>query len=205
MMLTLQPLNISSVPIDDERGVLADPPAVERFRHWITDVEISPVDADPNCKFSARIFVDYELVCNLPWIDYTRSLRWSGLLLCDVSPLSKVSLRLCRSFQDKPRYFNFPASIISEVDEETGEITFELPEAAWVVTIKSLTVATAEQRFLGELDRFNAIDVYGGLEPNETGKHLFKYALQFTILAAETLPECTAKVSFLICMKAWKV
>ncbi|KEP45489.1 putative vegetative incompatibility protein HET-E-1, partial [Rhizoctonia solani 123E] len=179
MMLTLQPLNISSVPIDDECGVLANPPtsAVEQFRHWITDVEISPVDADPNCKFSVRIFVDHELVCNLPWIGYTRSLRWSGLLLCDVSPLSKVSLRLCRSFQDKPRYFNFPASIVSEVDEETGEITFELPEAAWVVTIKSLTVATAEQHFPGELDRFNAID---------------------------TLPECTAKVSFLICMKAWK-
>ncbi|CAE6541800.1 unnamed protein product [Rhizoctonia solani] len=206
-MLTLEPLHISSFLVDNKLGVVAEPPtsAIERFRHWVTDVEISPADADPNCKFSARFFVDHELVCNLPWIDDTRSLRWSGFLLCEVSPLSKVSLRLCRGVKDKPRYFNFPPFVVSEVDENTGEFTFELPEAAWVVTVKSLTPRIAEQRFSAELEKFNAIDIYGGLEPNETGKHLFIDVLQFAIFAAEVLPESTTKVLFLIYMKAWEL
>ncbi|CUA78252.1 hypothetical protein RSOLAG22IIIB_13036 [Rhizoctonia solani] len=101
-----------------------DPPAsdTERSRHWITDVEVSPDNNDPNCKFSAKIFIDDELVCSLPWIDYTRPLRWSGLLLCHLSPLSKLTLRLCRSANGKSRYFNFPAILVSEADEESGEL-----------------------------------------------------------------------------------
>ncbi|CAE6536797.1 unnamed protein product [Rhizoctonia solani] len=148
----------------------ADPPAseAERFRHWITDDE---------------------LVCNPPWIDHIRPLRWSGLLLCNVSQLSVVAIRLCRSIKDKPRYYNFPSFTISEVDEETGESTLELPEAAWVVTIKSLTTSTAEQLFSDELEKFNAI---GGS------------SLQFANIITGALPESTARASFLIYMKAWE-
>ncbi|EUC60416.1 vegetative incompatibility protein HET-E-1, partial [Rhizoctonia solani AG-3 Rhs1AP] len=123
----------------------ADPPSSptnhERFRQWITDVEVNPESNDPNCKFSARMFVDHDLACDLPVIESTGSLRWSGLLFRDVSPDSTVSLRLCMSIRGKPRYFNYPNFVISEVDEETGELTLELRDAAWVVTIRCLTRA----------------------------------------------------------------
>ncbi|KAG8687335.1 hypothetical protein FRC11_007415, partial [Ceratobasidium sp. 423] len=184
-----------------------DPPAseAERFRHWITDVEVSPGNNDPNCKFSAKIFVDNELVCNLPEIDHTRPLRWSGLLLCDISPSSDVVIRLCRSVRDRPRYFSFPPYVVSEVDDETGESTLGLPEAVWFVTIKSLTRTMAERLFPEELEKYDAIEgVYDSLEPNETVKYLFKHALQFANIVAEALPGCTTKTSFLVCMKAWE-
>ncbi|CAE6431194.1 unnamed protein product [Rhizoctonia solani] len=189
----------------------ANPPASETewFRHWITDVEVSPVNNDPNCKFSARIFIDNELVCNLPWIDHTRPLRWSGLLLRNISPSSDVVFRLCRSVRDRPRYFNFSPILISEVDEETGESTLgvlKLPEAVWCITIKSLTHTRAERMYPEELEKFRAIEgVFNSLEPDETAKYLFKDALQFASVVAEVLPECTAKISFLICMKTWEL
>ncbi|CAE7122344.1 unnamed protein product [Rhizoctonia solani] len=65
----------------------ADPPVpgADYFRHWITGIEISPDNTDPSCKFSAKIFVDDELACSLPWIEHTRPLRWSGLLLWYIS------------------------------------------------------------------------------------------------------------------------
>ncbi|KDN38558.1 hypothetical protein RSAG8_09447, partial [Rhizoctonia solani AG-8 WAC10335] len=47
----------------------ADPPAPqtnhERFRHWITDVQVTPGNSDPNFKFSARLFVDVEHARNV--------------------------------------------------------------------------------------------------------------------------------------------
>ncbi|EUC60516.1 transmembrane protein, putative, partial [Rhizoctonia solani AG-3 Rhs1AP] len=107
----------------------ADPPGSqtnhERSRHWITDVQVSPGNSDPNCTFSARMFADDELVCDLPAIDSTRPLQWSGLLLCNVSPTSTLTLRLCKNIGDRPRYFNFPPYVISHADEETGEATLD--------------------------------------------------------------------------------
>ncbi|CAE6483413.1 unnamed protein product [Rhizoctonia solani] len=193
-------------PRSSESNMLNDPPAAEagRFRHWITDVEVSPGNTDPSCKFSARIFVDDELVCNLSWIDHTRPLRWSGLLLCNVSLASKVSLRLCRSFKGKPRYFNFSPLTISEVDEETGESILELPEAAWVVTIKSLTSPMANERFMDERDKLNNTEgIYGRNDPGGV-KYWFKAALQFASIVSEVIPECNAKVSFLVYLNAWE-
>ncbi|KEP45001.1 putative vegetative incompatibility protein HET-E-1, partial [Rhizoctonia solani 123E] len=147
-----------------------------------------------------------ELVCNLPAIDSTRPLRWSGLLCCAVSPASAVSLRLCKSIAGRPRYFNFPHVLVSDVDEETGEVTLELPEAAWVVTIKLLTRAMAEQLFPDELEKLNGIEgTYSNLDLDTTAKYLFKNALNFANLAVQTLPECIAKVSLLIYMKAWEL
>ncbi|EUC60872.1 vegetative incompatibility protein HET-E-1, putative [Rhizoctonia solani AG-3 Rhs1AP] len=187
-----------------------DPPGSqsdhERSRHWITDVQVTPGNNDPNCKFSARIFIDDELVCDLPAIDSTRPLQWSGLLLCNVSPASTLTLRLCKSIRDKPRYLNFPPYVISDMDEETGEATLELPKAVWVITIKFLTPAMANQLFPDKLRSFNAIEgVYDSLQPDATLKYLFKHALQFASLVAKTLPESTANVSFLIYMKAWEL
>ncbi|CEL64079.1 hypothetical protein RSOLAG1IB_11063 [Rhizoctonia solani AG-1 IB] len=73
-----------------------NPPSEETrtFRHWITDIEVSSGSSDSNCKFSARLFVDDEPVCILPWIDGACPLRWSGLLKCHVSPSSIISFRL---------------------------------------------------------------------------------------------------------------
>ncbi|KAH7317519.1 WD40-repeat-containing domain protein [Rhizoctonia solani] len=184
-----------------------DPPvaAAGWFHHWITAVEVSPGSSDPDCKFSARIFVNNELVCNLPWIDYTRPLQWLGLLCCDVSPSSRIALRLCTSIKGKSRYFNFSPFTVSEVDEETGESTLELPEAAWVVTIKSLTPMTAAQEFSEQIKKLDAIEnAYNGREPEETVKYNFKSVLQFAKLVAEALPGCGAKLSFCIYMKAWE-
>ncbi|CAE6476359.1 unnamed protein product [Rhizoctonia solani] len=200
----------------------------ERSRHWITDVEVTPGNSDSNCKFSARMFVDDELVCDLHAIDSIQPLQWSGLLLCNVSVASTVALRLCKSIRDRPRYFNFPPFLISEADEESGEATLgetirtlqamlrlltpasssfiELPKAAWVVTIKFLTPAIANQLFPDEVERFNAIEgVYDSLQPEATLKYLFKHALHIASLVARTIPESTAKVSFLIYMKAWEL
>ncbi|EUC60431.1 vegetative incompatibility protein HET-E-1, putative, partial [Rhizoctonia solani AG-3 Rhs1AP] len=187
-----------------------DPPGSqannERSRQWITDVKVTPGNSDSNCKFSARIFVDDELVCNLPAIDSTRPLQWSGLLFCNVFPASTIALRLCKSVRGRPRYFNFPPFTISEADEETGEATLELPEAAWVVTIRSLTPTIANQLFPDELENFEAIEgVYNRLQSEATLKYLFKHALQFATLVERALPESTAKVSFLIYMKAWEL
>ncbi|CAE6430268.1 unnamed protein product, partial [Rhizoctonia solani] len=191
-----------------ESDMSTDPPTPEttQFRHWITDVEVSPSNTDPNSKFNARMFLDEELICNLPWIDHDHPLRWSGLLFCGASPLSKVALRLCKSTKGKPRYFNFPPVIVSEVDEETGESTLELPEAVWVVTIKSLTPAMTEQLFPSELSKLDAIEgVYDSLDPHETVKYLFKSALRFGSFGVEALPKITSKLSFMIYMKAWEV
>ncbi|KEP45725.1 putative reverse transcriptase from transposon X-element protein, partial [Rhizoctonia solani 123E] len=191
----------------------ADPPSSptnhERFRQWITDVEVNPENNDPNCKFSARMFIDHDLVCDLPVINSTGALRWSGLLYRNVSPDSTVLLRLCMNTRGRPRYFNYPNFAISEVDEETGEMTLELRDAAWIVTIRqSLTLITgmlkAEQLFPDELEKFNGIEgAYSSRDSNASVKYLFKNALSFANLAVQTLPESTAKVSFLIYMKAW--
>ncbi|CAE6476566.1 unnamed protein product [Rhizoctonia solani] len=184
-----------------------DPPVADAgwSHHWVTAVEVSPESSEPSCKFSARMFVDNELVCNLPWIDYTRPLRWSGLLCLDVSSSSKIALRLCNSVKGKSRYFNFSPFAISEVDEESGKLTLELPEAAWVVTIKSLTPITAAQEFLKEINKLDVIEnAYNSCEPEETVKYTFKDVLQFAKLIAEAFPGCAAKLSFCICMKAWE-
>ncbi|CUA67970.1 Vegetative incompatibility protein HET-E-1 [Podospora anserina] [Rhizoctonia solani] len=188
----------------------ADPPGSptdpERHRHWITDVQITTGRTEPDCKFSARIFVDDDLVCNLPEIDSTPLLRWSGLLLCHISPSSTLTFRLCKSVRNRPRYFNYPPFLVSEVDEETGEATLELPEAVWVVTIKLLTPGMAYQRFSDEAEKFNAIEgTYNNQDSNVTIKYLFKHALKFTILIAEATGQGTAKVSFLAYMKVWEV
>ncbi|KEP46872.1 putative vegetative incompatibility protein HET-E-1, partial [Rhizoctonia solani 123E] len=171
-------------------------------------VEVTPGNSDPNCSFSAMMFIDHELVCNLPTIDSTGSLRWSGLFHCNVSPTSTVALRLWRSIAGKSRYFNSPPSVFSEVDEETGEVTLELAEAAWIVTIKLLTSATVWQLFPDKLEKLAIIErAYNSLAADspETTKYLFKHALNFANLAVQALPECNAKVSFLIYMKAWEL
>ncbi|KEP45339.1 NACHT domain protein, partial [Rhizoctonia solani 123E] len=186
-------------------GTPGSPTDHERSRHWVTDVEVTPANTDPGCEFSAKMFIDHELVCDLPAIDSTRPLQWSGLLFCDVSLASTVTLRLCKS-RGKPRDFNFPPFTMAEVDEDTGEITLGLPKAVWVVTIKCLTPAIANQQFTDVLERFNAIEgVYDSLQSGATVKYLFKHALQFASLTAKGLPESTAKLSFLICMKAWEL
>ncbi|CAE6445342.1 unnamed protein product [Rhizoctonia solani] len=187
-----------------------DPPGSttdnERSRHWITDVQVTPGNNDPNCEFSAKMFVDDELVCDMSAIGSTRPLHWSGLLLCNIYPASTLTVRLCKCIRNKPRYFNSSPFTISEADEETGEATLELPKAVWVITVKSLTPAMANQVFPDELEKFNAIEgVYGGLQSEATLKYLFKYALQFASLVAKALPESTTKVSFLIYMKAWEL
>ncbi|CAE6454116.1 unnamed protein product [Rhizoctonia solani] len=170
------------------------------------DVEVSSGRTDPSSRLSARIYVDDELVCNLPSILGTQSLRWSGLLCCDVTATSEVSVRLCKSVNNKARYFNYPAYTVSEVDEETGESALELPAAAWVVTVKILNPAIAEQLYPDQLDKFNAIDgAYDSLESYATVKYLFKNALKFASIVAEARPESPAKVSFLIYMKAWEL
>ncbi|EUC60421.1 vegetative incompatibility protein HET-E-1, putative, partial [Rhizoctonia solani AG-3 Rhs1AP] len=189
---------------------LPDPPGSptnhERFRQWITDVEVTPGSTEPNCKFSARIFVDEELVCDLPAIDSTRPLRWSGLLYCNVLPTSAISLRLCKSIAGRPRYFNFKPFMVSELDEETGEVTLELRDAAWVVTIKCLTQAIAEQLFPDELGKLDTINgVYNSLDPNATVKYLFVNALKFGSLVAQAFPDGRAKIIFLIYMKTWEL
>ncbi|KAG8731396.1 hypothetical protein FRC11_004283, partial [Ceratobasidium sp. 423] len=103
----------------------------------------------------------------------------------DVSALSTVAVRLYRSVKEKPRYFNFPPFIVSELDE-TGELALELPECAWVVTIRSLTPTVAEQLFLDGLDKLNAIkDVPAPTEVHGPVKFMFKNALQLASLAAE--------------------
>ncbi|KEP48238.1 vegetative incompatibility protein HET-E-1 [Rhizoctonia solani 123E] len=186
-----------------------DPPGSptdhEWSRHWITDVEVLPGNSDPNCEFSAKIFIGHELVCDLPAVDSTRPLQWSGLLACNISPDSKFTLRLCKS-RGKPRDFIFSPFTIAEVDEETGEITLGLPKAVWVITVKFLTPAIAKQLLPDELEKLNTIEgVHEGLQSDATTKYLFKYALQFASLVAKALPESTAKVSFLICMKAWEL
>ncbi|KEP45883.1 hypothetical protein V565_233760, partial [Rhizoctonia solani 123E] len=152
------------------------------------------------------MFIDHDLVCDLPVINSTGALRWSGLLYRNVSPESTVSLRLCMSIRGRPRYFNYPNFVISEVDEETGELTLELREAAWIVTIRCLTRAKAEQLFLDELEKLNAIEgAYSSRDSNASVKYVFKNALSFANLAVQTLPESTAKVSFLIYMKTWEL
>ncbi|KAG8696929.1 hypothetical protein FRC11_000375, partial [Ceratobasidium sp. 423] len=66
--------------------------------------------------------------------------------------------------------------------------------------------AQAERLFPDEIEKFNAIEgVHDSLESNDTVKYLFKSALQFASIVAEVLPGSTAKVSFMICMKAWEV
>ncbi|KEP46300.1 putative vegetative incompatibility protein HET-E-1, partial [Rhizoctonia solani 123E] len=194
----------------------------ERSRHWITDVEVTPANNDPNFEFSAKMFVDHELVCDLPAIDSTRPLRWSGLLLCNVSPASTLTLRLYKS-RGKPGNFTFPPFTITEVDEETGETTLEHPKAVWVVTIKSLTPATVGSPLLIYSVEFilllagkpvisgRARDVQcnrGCIRQPAIGSNRevsVQACFAISSLAAKGLPESAAKVSFLICMKAWEL
>ncbi|CAE7135689.1 unnamed protein product [Rhizoctonia solani] len=184
--------------------------AAELSRHWITGIEISPDNTDSNCKFSAKLFVDNEFACSLPWIEHPRPLRWSGLLLCNVSPSSKLSLRLCRSVRDRPRYFNFPGTNISDADQETGELIQELPEAVWVSITTCLTPELAAELFPDKLDAFNRTEnTHDDLASDETEtwtlKDHFKCAMRFARATAEACPESQAKVSFLIYMKAWEM
>ncbi|CAE7153745.1 unnamed protein product, partial [Rhizoctonia solani] len=191
-----------------------DPPAheVEQFRRWIIGIQISPDNTDPNCKFSANLFVDNELACSLPWIEHPRPLRWSGLLLCNVSPSSKLSIRLCRSIRDRPRYFNFPAVNLSDVDPETGELTHQLPESVWVPTTICLTFELAAQLFPDKLGAFNRTenthdDLASDAAETQILKDHFKWAMRFARAIAEACPvnESQAKVSFLIYMKTWEI
>ncbi|CAE7135703.1 unnamed protein product [Rhizoctonia solani] len=182
----------------------------ELSRHWITDISISPDSTDPDCKFSAKLFVNDEIACSLPWIEHPRLLRWSGLLLCNVSPSSKFALRLCRSIKDRPRYFNFPAANISQVDGETGELIQELPDAVWVSTATCLTFALAAQLFPDKLETFNRTEntrdnLASDDTESRTVKDHFKCAMRFARAIAEACPESQAKVSFLIYMKAWEM
>ncbi|KAG8753330.1 hypothetical protein FRC11_007520, partial [Ceratobasidium sp. 423] len=109
------------------------------------------------------------------------------------------------SVKGKPRYYNFPPLIISEVDEETGESILELPEAAWVVTIRSLASLAINERFLDEGDKLhNNEGVYRRNDPHGGIKYLFMPTLQFASIIAQAVPECNAKVSFLIYLKAWE-
>ncbi|KEP45421.1 putative vegetative incompatibility protein HET-E-1, partial [Rhizoctonia solani 123E] len=92
------------------------------------------------------------------------------------------------------------------VDEETGEMTLEPRDAAWVVTIRCLTRAKAEQLFPDELEKLNAIEgAYNSQDSNATVKYLFKNALSSANLAVQALPEFNIKVSFLVYMKAWEL
>ncbi|EUC60433.1 vegetative incompatibility protein HET-E-1, putative [Rhizoctonia solani AG-3 Rhs1AP] len=185
-----------------------DPPASdpEQIRYCITDIKLQPSTVDPNCKISAKLFVDNELICNFPWLDNTQPLRWARLLLCHVSPSSKMVLKLSRNLKGKQRSFNFPTYQVSDVDEGTGETTLDHPELVWIVTIKSLTPTVAEQLFRDELDQLGLIDgIYDSLKPNETTKFLFKIALKFASISAEALSERNAKFSFLIIVRTWEL
>ncbi|KEP47127.1 putative vegetative incompatibility protein HET-E-1 [Rhizoctonia solani 123E] len=96
--------------------------------------------------------------------------------------------------------------MVSELDDETGEVTLELRDAAWVVTIKCLTHALAEQLFpdaLGKLDTING--VYNSLDSNATMKYLFVNALKFGSLVLQAFPDGRAKITFLIYMKTWEL
>ncbi|CAE6476144.1 unnamed protein product [Rhizoctonia solani] len=169
----------------------ADPPGSptnrEWSRHWITAVEVTPGNNDPNCEFSAKIFVDHELVWTV------------GLVRFDfIAALGKS--------RGKPSDFTFPPFTIAEVGKETGEITLLLPKAVWVITVKFLTPAIANQLLPDELEKLNTIEgVHDSLQSDATIKYLFKHALQFGTLVAKALPESTAKASFLIYMKAWEL
>ncbi|KAG8709822.1 hypothetical protein FRC11_005179, partial [Ceratobasidium sp. 423] len=135
----------------------------------------------------------------------------------DVTPLSRVVLKLSRSLKGKQRSFNFPAYQISEVDEGTGETTLDHAEL--------LRDLQAEQLFRDELDQLGHIDgIFDSLKPEETTKFLFKIALQFAGMAAEVctcstrnikkllltemlqaLPGSAARLSFLIIVKTWEL
>ncbi|EUC53510.1 NACHT domain protein, partial [Rhizoctonia solani AG-3 Rhs1AP] len=153
----------------------ADPPGSptnrEWSRHWITAVEVTPGNNDPNCEFSAKIFVDHELVWTV------------GLVRFDfIAALGKS--------RGKPRDFIFSPFTIAEVDEETGEITLLLPKAVWVITVKFLTPAIAKQLLPDELEKLNTIEgVHDSLQSDATTKYLFKHALQFASLVAKLLDQ----------------
>ncbi|CAE6488541.1 unnamed protein product [Rhizoctonia solani] len=187
----------------------AHPPAPdpEWFRFYITDIEFEPSITDPNCKISAKLFVDDELICSLPWIDHTQPFRWSRLIACDASPFSKVTLKLCKIVNHKQRSFIFPSYQVNEVNEGNGETSSEHPELIWKVTIKSLTPAVAERSFPEELVRFSRIEgTCDGHRPNESVKFLLKAPLQFASIVAEALPEATfAKITFLLLIKVWEL
>ncbi|KAH7317508.1 WD40-repeat-containing domain protein [Rhizoctonia solani] len=176
------------------------------FRYYITKIEFQPPITDPNCKISANIFIDDELVCSLPWLDRTQPLRWSRLIPCNVSPISSVVLKLCKNVRDERRSFIFPSYMVSEVNEETGEVNLESPELLWNATIYSVTPTVSEKLFPGYLDQLKNIKgVYDNLNPDVTVKFLFKTALRFASIIAEALPGPTAKMSFLIFMKTWEL
>ncbi|CUA74489.1 putative WD repeat-containing protein alr3466 [Nostoc sp, PCC 7120] [Rhizoctonia solani] len=178
----------------------------EWFRHWITDVQVTPGSTQPGCKFSARVFANEELVCSLPANDGPGPPEWSGLLLCNVTPSSTLSVGLCIIVKDKRRYLNYPPFVISDVDEETGEATLALPKAAWIVTIKFLTPEMAEQQFSDEVKKLDAIEgLYNSHHPDATAKYLFKHALKFASLVAEAPTGSIAKTSFIVYMKTWEL
>ncbi|CAE6418197.1 unnamed protein product [Rhizoctonia solani] len=181
-------------------------PNVGRFRCYITGIEVQPLIVDPSVKMSMKVFLDDELVLNLPWIDDTQPCRWERLSLCDVSPSCKIVLRLNRSINGNYRSFNFPPHRISEMDQDSGETTLEHPEALYVAKIKYLTPITAEKLFPDELDRLSRIDgIYNSLKPDDTVKYLLKPALTFASIVAETATKQEYKSTFLIIMKAWKL
>ncbi|KDN46741.1 hypothetical protein RSAG8_04121, partial [Rhizoctonia solani AG-8 WAC10335] len=184
----------------------ANPPAPdpERFRFYITEIGFQPPITDPNCKISAKLFVDDELAHSFPWLDHTQPPQWSRLLACDVAPFSRIVLKLYKTVNDRQRSFIFPPYQMSGVNEN-GETSLEHPKILWNITIKSLTPTAAVGLFPGELDRLSRIQgAYDSLSPDETVKFLFKAALQFASIVAAALPESTSKLSFLILMKTWE-
>ncbi|KAH7317494.1 WD40-repeat-containing domain protein [Rhizoctonia solani] len=181
-------------------------PDPARFRYCFTGIELRPSIIDPKCKISIKLFVDDELICNLPWLDNTQPPRWTRLLLCNVSPTSRVLLRLTRNIRGKHRSFDFPSYQISEADEGCGETTLEHPELIWMATVKSLSPTVSKRLFQDEFTLLSRINgAYDGLKPDETVKYLFKLALLFAGIAAEALSEGTAKLSFLIIVSTWEL
>ncbi|GAB1517004.1 hypothetical protein RhiTH_000047 [Rhizoctonia solani] len=177
----------------------------EQSRCWITEINISHVKADPECKFSGQIFVEEDVVCSLPWIESTVPLKWSGLLPWNAPLSSEITLRVCRSVKDKSRHYYFPPFSIPEVDE-TGELTLALSEARWSATIKFLTLKAAEHLFPSALEKLNLLeDEREAPNPEAAEKGLFKHVLQFTRFATEVLPEPTIKVSLVIVMNTWEL
>ncbi|KAF8701712.1 WD40 repeat-like protein, partial [Rhizoctonia solani] len=177
----------------------------EQSQCWITEINISHVKADPECKVSGQIFVDEDVVCSLPWIESTVPLKWSGLLPWSAPLSSEITLRVCRSVKDKSRHYYFPPFSIPEVDE-TGELTLALSEARWLATIRFLTLKAAEHSFPSALEKLSLLeDEREALNPEAAEKGLFKHVLQFTRFATEVLPEPTIKMSLVIVMNTWEL
>ncbi|CAE6487343.1 unnamed protein product, partial [Rhizoctonia solani] len=181
-------------------------PDLERFRYYITSIELQPPITDPNCSISLKIFADDELIYSLPGLDSTQPLRWSKLLCCDIPSYSRILLRLFKTLDGKSRTFDFPSYQVSEVVAGKGTTTLEHPEVVWIATIRSLAPSVAEKQFPAELDRLDQIEGLSDChKPGVTEMQLFKAALQFASIVARNRSESCSKLSFIIIMKAWEI